>query len=250
MKNNKKYLIILFSLLFLCGCQNKTDIVHNNKIIAIKPQQKIYTIPSELRKENYSVEDFKRLYIEYLKLNKVDLETSTESKETEISNEGKLGFNIIYDITPKEVKEEIGCQIFKVKNSYEHYVLYKSKIFHIGFGFGGYGVVSLKTCDFDADGQKDLIYAFSWGSGLHRSQIGIFNFSKDKEEWLDFVQLNKDITLEKISNDNFNIYIADVSHVADGLDLINLKLPTAEHVAEVQRINGETKIKIIKNQEG
>jgi hypothetical protein len=203
-------------------------------------EQKKYEIPYDNRKENYSAPDFKHLYSEYLKLNNAQLETSSENDKTGMSKEDKLKYYTICDITPKEVKEEIGCQIFKVNYSCETYVVYKSKVFGIGLGFGGFGVVSLTTCDFDGNGQKDLIYTFSWGSGLHRSQIGVFNFSKEKEEWLDFVQMNKDIMLEKISDNNFKVYIADID--ADELDFIHFKLSKQEQVADVQSRDGKTEV--------
>ena len=41
--------------------------------------------------------------------------------------------------------------------------------------FGGYGFVNAVPCDFDNDGNKDLLVASSWGSGLHRSIISVFN---------------------------------------------------------------------------
>jgi hypothetical protein len=196
----------------------------------ITPGQKVYNIPAKQQKQNYSVEDFKQLYSEYLKLNNITLATSPEDDKTQMSKEDKLKYYTIYDITPKEVKEEVGCQIFKINYSCETYVVYKSKVFHIGFGFGGLGIVSLMTCDFDGNGQKDLIYTFSFGSGLHRSQIGVFNFSKEKEEWPNFSQLNNDVMLEKISDDNFKIYIAKVEDV---INFIHFNLSKQEYVANV-----------------
>ena len=226
----------------ITGCST-TKKLEESKAPSLKfSEQKNYNIPVEQRKESYSVEEFKHLYSEYLKLNNVALATSPENDKTEMSKEDKLKYYTIYDITPKDVKEEIQCQIFKVNYSCETYVVYKSKVFSIGFGFGGFGVVSLATCDFDGNGQKDLIYTFSWGSGLHRSQIGVFNFSNEKDQWLDFTEMNKDIMLEKISDNNFKIYMADVS--VDELDFIHLKLSRKEHVADVKKAS--EKIEVIR----
>lgn len=107
-------------------------------------------------------------------------------------------------------------------------------------------MVSVTTCDFDGNGQKDLIYTFSWGSGLHRSQIGIFDLSKEKEDLLNFVQFNKDIILEKILDNNFKVYIADISG-KDELDLVHLKMLKQEHVADVQGKDGKTEVKQYNN---
>jgi hypothetical protein len=201
---------------------------------------KAYEIPSPKQKEVYSIEDFKYLYSEYMKSNNIE-EKTPENDKSGLPKEDILKYYKIYDITPKEVKKEIGCQIFKVNYTCETFIVYKSKMFMIGEGFGGYGVVNMETCDFDDDGQKDLIYTFSWGSGLHRSHIGVFNFTEEQEEWLDFQQMNDDIILKKISDDNFKVYTAKIS----GEDFIHLKLSRKEHVADV--ISKDGRVGVIKN---
>lgn len=234
--------LLIISILCITGCNSVKESEECNSASLDFPQQKSYVIPSEQQKEIYSVEDFKKFYDEYLKLNNITLESLSENDKTKISEEDKLKYYTIQDITPKEVKEEIGCQIFKVNNSCESYVVYKSKVFHIGLGFGGFGIVSLEACDFDENGQKDLIYTFSWGSGLHRSHVGLFNLSKGKEKWLDFTQMDEDLMLEKISDNKFKLYSVEVS-CENKLDYINLKLSSKEHVADVKKIDGRIEVK-------
>ena len=202
--------LIIGLIISASGCETKVENDKDSSSTAKLTDQKIYQLPIEKTKEQYTIEDFKSLYTEYLKLNNIHLNSSPENDKTEMSKEDRLKYYIISDITPENVKKEIGCQIFKVNYTCESYVIHKGELFRIGFGFGGYGVVTLTTCDFEEDGQKDLIYTFSWGSGLHRSHIGIFDFSGKKEIWLDFVQLNEDITLEKLSDNSFNVYTADL----------------------------------------
>lgn len=96
---------------------------------------------------------------------------------------------------------------------------------------------TIETCNFDEDGQKDLIYTFSWGSGMHRSHIGVYNFSKDQEAWIDFVQMNKDIMLIKVSDNSFEIYNDKVS--SENLDFCHPKLSKQEQVADVKNIDGK-----------
>jgi len=199
---------------------------------------KSYQIPLKKQKDHYSVEDFKNLFSEYLKANNISLETSPENDKTLISKEDQLKYYTIHDITPKEVKEELHCQIFKVNYTLETYVINKGKIFPIGFGFGGAGIVNLSTCDFDENGKKDLIYTFSFGSGLHRSHIGIFNFTNEKEEWLNFVQENDDIMLEKLSDKSFKINTAKLSF-SDDLDRSNYKLSKKDNIGDIQSVDGK-----------
>lgn len=242
MKKLKILLLIISIILLMSGCKSTKKIVVSTPSTTSASEQKIYEIPPKLQKVSYSVEDFKYLYSEYLKLNNKPLQTSIENDDTGMSKEAKIKYYNSYEITPENVKDEIGCQIFKVNSTCETYVINKSKVYAIGFGFGGLGVVDIETCDLDDNGEKDLIYTFSWGSGMHRSHIGIFNTAKEQEEWLDFKQLNEDIMLEKISETNFKIYIAKVS--SENLDFIHLKLSKQEQVANVKSVGG--KIGVIK----
>ena len=54
-------------------------------------------------------------------------------------------------------------------------MLLDDQIYNLCESFGGYGFVNAVPCDFDNDGNKDLLVASSWGSGMHRSIISVFN---------------------------------------------------------------------------
>ena len=85
-----------------------------------------------------------------------------------------------YNVTPVEVAAETDMKIFKFSDSCISLVLLDNKIYNLCESFGGYGFVNAIPCDFDNDGNKDLLVASSWGSGLHRSVISVFN-SASKE---------------------------------------------------------------------
>lgn len=198
--------------------------------------QKIYQLPKDKIKDQYSIEDFKDFYVGYLRLNSIAENTSSEDDKTGLSKEDQLKYYTIFDITPENIKKEIGCQIFKVNYTCETYVIHNGEFFTIGFGFGGMGVVTVTTCDFDEDGQKDLIYTFSWGSGLHRSHIGVFDLSEKREIWLDFIHLNEDIVLEKLTDNSFDVY-ASVLEMREDLNYTHYKIDLKRKVAEVTAKN-------------
>jgi hypothetical protein len=235
-------------LLLIAACQDFSTASNGKKVKSTTTgepglvESKIYEIPFKQRKNNYSVEDFKALLDGFDKINNIAKRESLENDKTGMSEADKQKYYRIFEMTPERVKKEIGCQIFKLNNSSETFVVYKSKVYRIGFGFGGFGVINIESCDFDADGKKDLIYAFSWGSGMHRSNIAVLSLSNDHEEWLDFIQLNEDVVLEKVSDSNFKVQIAKVNSEDWGLTkaLATNKVP----VAEVKSING--KIQVIK----
>lgn len=80
-----------------------------------------------------------------------------------------------YNITPDFIADHSDLQIFKYRDSTDSFILYDSKHYSIGTCFGGYGMGSMALGDLNRDGQYELYYTFSWGSGIPRSQIGYFD---------------------------------------------------------------------------
>lgn len=80
-----------------------------------------------------------------------------------------------YNVTPSEVAAETDMKIFKFSDSCASFVMLDNEIYPLCEWFGGYGFVNAVPCDFDNDGNKDLLVASSWGSGMHRSIISVFN---------------------------------------------------------------------------
>lgn len=77
----------------------------------------------------------------------------------------------LMEVTPPEVWSETKHQIFKDSSSLETFVVAEGKAAVAGNGFGGAGVTSMVPYDVNNDGTTDLIYAYSFGSGIHRSVI-------------------------------------------------------------------------------
>ena len=80
-----------------------------------------------------------------------------------------------YNVTPPEVAAETNMKIFKFSDSCASFVMIDNEFYPLCDFFGGLGFVNAIPCDFDNDGNKDLFVASSWGSGLHRSVISVFN---------------------------------------------------------------------------
>ena len=117
--------------------------------------------------ERHSLEEFQSMF--------------TGFAEKENINVSLEELNAFRDITPENVFNETGGQIFKNGTTCESYLVYDGKIYTLGIGFGGLGLVDVTTSDFDGNGQKELIYTYSWGSGIHRSCFGCFDLSKKAE---------------------------------------------------------------------
>lgn len=100
------------------------------------------------------------------------------------------------DITPDDVWEETGHQLFKDSSSLETYVVADGKAAVLGTGFGGSGVTSVVPYDVNGDGAGDLVYAYSYGSGIHRSVMS----------WMDLQTMTEHPVLSKAETAGFRTY--------------------------------------------
>jgi hypothetical protein len=206
----KKIILILitFSLLVnLLGCTNKSTEQF-----------------SEQKKQD--IQEFKSIFSNFAKEENIIM----SSKE----------MDAFHDITPENVFKETGCQIFKNGSTCESYLLCEGNLYTLGIGFGGFGIVHIETCDFDDDNKKDLIYTYSWGSGIHRSSFGYFDLSKKSEGEIDidsaelsgFIQ--EELVLEKVSDTQFQVYKANVT--IEGGDFTKLSLKKDRLLGEIKAV--------------
>ena len=118
----------------------------------------------------------------------------------------------------EEIFNELGCQVFK-DNDFETYIIRDKKVTPIGTGFGGYGVASIFTADLNKDGRLELVYTYSWGSGLHRSHIAVLMLHETNKEIVsEFVYLNKDLLLEK--RDYYTILVREYNSFSSESDVL------------------------------
>lgn len=87
----------------------------------------------------------------------------------------KLDEEHCYNVTPLSVATQTDIKIFKFSDSCVSLALIDGEVYSICESFGGLGFVNAVPWDYDEDGNLDLLVASSWGSGLHRSIISVFN---------------------------------------------------------------------------
>ncbi len=80
-----------------------------------------------------------------------------------------------YNVTPPEVAEQMDVKIFKYTDCCASFILIDGVVYELCMSFGGFGFLSAVPCDYDNDGNLDLLMTSSWGSGLHRTDISYFN---------------------------------------------------------------------------
>lgn len=125
-----------------------------------------------------------------------------------------------FNVTPSLVSEQTDMKIFKFSDSCASFVMMDNEIYYLCDYFGGYGFVNAVPCDFDNDGNKDLLVASSSGSGVHRSSISIFN-SLSKEYTVIYSALDTDLIVDAVKN----------SYVSEEFKVVSLKFLV--HSAEI-----------------
>jgi len=120
------------------------------------------------------------------------------------------------EITTDDARKRLGVQIFKVTDGHFHcdsFLLHDGKVERIGIGFGGWGVMSIVVTDFNSDQQPEILYAYSWGSGIHRSCLGIWSpDKKNAPTWSqDLCYWMGDFSLRKVNDQKVEVVLDENS---------------------------------------
>lgn len=136
------------------------------------------------------------------------------------------------DVTPAIVREQTDWRIVKLDLQYS-YLLQGDQYYPLCTMWGGWGVTSALPWDYDDNGVLDLLYTYSWGSGLHRSHVTVFDMDVkdhiDLDGWLEDAALG-------LMNEDGSIPVFDCAVTSSGSQPILLQ-PTAL-TGHVRRVNG------------
>lgn len=135
----------------------------------------------------------------------------------------------IKEITSSDIWSKTKCQLFRIAE--ETFIVENQKVVHIGNGFGGNGVTSAVPYDVNKDGITDIIYAYSFGSDMHRSLIS----------WLDLKSFEEHIVEDKLNGTGFRMYdlilknekdTTVVYRVMNPSEIVN-KYPTEQDISQM-----------------
>jgi hypothetical protein len=76
-----------------------------------------------------------------------------------------------------EVWEHLPVQIFRVTEgpfARETFLIHDETVLQLGTAVGGEGVTSMRVSDLDQDGSVELLFTYSFGSGIHQSRIAMY----------------------------------------------------------------------------
>ena len=83
----------------------------------------------------------------------------------------------LINVPLEEGSETLPIQIFRVTDgpfARETFLIRGDTVLQLGTAVGGAGVTSIQVSDLDRDGSAELLFAYSFGSGIHQSRIGMY----------------------------------------------------------------------------
>ena len=156
------------------------------------------------------------------------------------------------DVSSEEILAETSCRIFK-DDAFGglFYLADGERCCELGISFGGYGLCSAAPWDYDENGTVDLLYTYSWGSGMHRSILALFDRTKWEAQELyvyypDSDSPGSDLVAERETDEHgepvFTVYTVDVQ--VQGYDPIDLRFTKMEEAGVVSavRVAGEENV--------
>lgn len=138
----------------------------------------------------------------------------------------KLDEEHCYNVTPLSVATQTDIKIFKFSDSCVSLALIDGEVYSICESLGGYGFVNAVPWDYDEDGNLDLLVASSWGSGLHRSIISVFNITT-KESIVVYDTSNTD-------NPSVDLFVATASLSFSSKDSQDLPICYQVYTANIE----------------
>ena len=120
------------------------------------------------------------------------------------------------DITPENMKGK-GFVILKNKDDCDGVIHFADGVYPLGIGFGGLGLCDIK---YYAGGDHEyLLFTYSWGSGLHRSHVGVFDLTSKETVFTTDLFAGVDVILSGGAGGRFDVYRADAEIGEDFCDL-------------------------------
>jgi len=135
--------------------------------------------------------------------------------------------NECVEITPKAVSDETDWRMFTLQSQYS-FLLAGGEVHILCNYWGGWGVTSAVPWDYDDNGVLDLLYTYSWGSGIHRSHVAVFDMTTRQEIGLTAIYAEHDedavvLPAETDAPDCFRVCLTEAVHSFYGPTQFSLK---------------------------
>ena len=142
--------------------------------------------------------------------------------------------DLCYNITPDYIKDNTDYEIFKYSQSSASLLLYENHVYQLGGYFGGTGITNTALADINRDGQYELYFTFSWGSGLHRSQVGYFDPALEEVVIFDYVKFDIDLMFTEQNNN----LVINKAKFSDRPSFVEFSVTAKEEYGIIEYRNG------------
>ncbi|PWM46146.1 MAG: hypothetical protein DBX47_02845 [Clostridiales bacterium] len=145
-----------------------------------------------------------------------------------------------YRVTPQRITNKYGFAIYKFDQSCISYLEYDDKIYPLGNGFGGFGVVSFAISDMNNDKYPELYFTYSWGSGIHRSMVGYFDSAIKEVVLFDYSNMNNDMVFVADKNRLFTY-----NATTDIKSFVNIGVKAEDKVGEISFSSNKIELDLV-----
>jgi len=117
------------------------------------------------------------------------------------------------ELATDEIKHNLRVQVFRILEgpyANESFLIRNQTVVPMGAAYGGQGLTSLEISDLDGDGEAELLFTYSFGSGLHQSRISMYAPAYDQYRVYDadFGYLG-DIGVVKLESDDIGVRVVE-----------------------------------------
>lgn len=121
---------------------------------------------------------------------------------------GPAGLSLA-EVTPAELWERMGAQIFTLYGDAnldgQSYIIRAGVARPLGVSFSGDGVMSMCVADLDGEARPELLFTYSFGSGVGRSVVGMWTGG---DKWIDATPAVRDLDLSLEKTDDAHVSVA------------------------------------------
>jgi hypothetical protein len=120
----------------------------------------------------------------------------------------------LVELTTDETWSRLHVQVFKITGGPREddgYLIDSGRVIMFAPGFGGWGLMSMCVTDLESSGVPELLFTYSWGSGVHRSVFAAYSrdWPEDQGIRTGSVVFDDDLLLWKC--DDQTVYLEQIS---------------------------------------
>jgi hypothetical protein len=129
------------------------------------------------------------------------------------------------EVTTKDIADRLKAQVFQQVgytgsiSEPEAYLVKDGKVYPMSIASGGYGLTMMCVCNLDKAKAPELVYSYSWGSGIHRSHLDAMTFEGARPVKISAPFVIRDCDLRFVKSDDSTVKVyATMLHIwpADG----------------------------------